>query len=104
SEHRIAAQQLAVGLEAEERAEQDERRTRRPRLRAARGRVLDRKPGLGPVETGERFGEPAVEGLLALGSIGRLNHFHNLNPEPDPCRDDQDSPEISWPNYHSGSN
>jgi hypothetical protein len=42
--------------------------------------------------------------LLALGSIGRCNHFHNENPEPDARRDDQDNPNISWPNYHSGAN
>ena len=42
--------------------------------------------------------------LLRLGPIGRLNHFHTRNPEPDPRRDDQDNPGISWPNYHSGSN
>jgi hypothetical protein len=42
--------------------------------------------------------------LLALGSIGRLNHFHTQHPEPGACRDDQDTPSISWPNYHSGSN
>ena len=42
--------------------------------------------------------------LLGLGSIGRLNHFHTQNPEPDARRDDQDNPNISWPNYHSGAN
>lgn len=42
--------------------------------------------------------------LACLGSIGRLNHFHSHNPEPDACRDDQDNPHISWPNYHSGAN
>ncbi len=42
--------------------------------------------------------------LLGLGSIGRLNHFHHQNPEPGARRDDQDNPNISWPNYHSGSN
>ncbi len=42
--------------------------------------------------------------LMALGSIGRLNHFHHLNPEPGATRDDVDTPSISWPNYHSGSN
>jgi hypothetical protein len=42
--------------------------------------------------------------LLGLGSIGRLNHFHQRNPEPDARRDDQDNPGISWPNYHSGAN
>ena len=42
--------------------------------------------------------------LVCLGSIGQLNHFHNQNPDPDARRDDQDSPNISWPNYHSGAN
>lgn len=42
--------------------------------------------------------------LLALGSIGRLNHFHTENVEPDPRRDDHGTPSISFPNYHSGSN
>ncbi|MCU1499287.1 MAG: hypothetical protein JWM47_3240 [Acidimicrobiales bacterium] len=42
--------------------------------------------------------------LLCLGSIGQLNHFHNQNPEPEARRDDQDNPNISWPNYHSGAN
>lgn len=42
--------------------------------------------------------------LIGLGSIGRVNHFHDLNPETDARRDDQDTPAISWPNYHSGAN
>ena len=42
--------------------------------------------------------------LLRLGSLGRLNHFHGKNPEADASRDDQDNPNISWPNYHSGAN
>jgi hypothetical protein len=42
--------------------------------------------------------------LLGLGRLGRLNHFHDYNPEPEPCRDDPDNPAISWPNYHSGAN
>ncbi len=42
--------------------------------------------------------------LLGLGVIGRINHFHQRNPEPDGQRDDQDNPGISWPNYHSGPN
>ena len=42
--------------------------------------------------------------LRQLGVIGRINHFHNYNPEPNARRDDQDTPSISWPNYHSGSN
>ena len=42
--------------------------------------------------------------LLALGSIGRLNHFHTEHTEPNARRDNEDSPNISYPNYHSGSN
>jgi hypothetical protein len=42
--------------------------------------------------------------LRRLGSIGRVNHFHTKNPEPNARRDDQDNPGISWPNYHSGAN
>jgi hypothetical protein len=42
--------------------------------------------------------------VVCLGSIGQLNHFHNQNPEPDARRDDEDNPNISWPNYHSGAN
>jgi hypothetical protein len=42
--------------------------------------------------------------LVCLGSLGRVNHFHDRNPEPDAARDDQDNPSISWPNYHSGAN
>ena len=42
--------------------------------------------------------------LVSLGSIGQLNHFHNCNQETDARRDDQDNPDISWPNYHSGAN
>lgn len=42
--------------------------------------------------------------LLSLGSIGRLNHFHSENPEPEARLDDEDTPTISWPNYHSGAN
>src|SRR5919108_1603464 len=43
-------------------------------------------------------------GLLRLGSIGRLNHFHDRNPEPGAPPHDQDTPSIPWPNYHSGAN
>ncbi|MFF0497838.1 hypothetical protein ACFYU5_15630 [Nocardia aobensis] len=42
--------------------------------------------------------------LLGLGSLGEVNHFHLHNPDPACRRDDQDTPEISWPNYHSGAN
>jgi len=45
--------------------------------------------------------------LLKLGTIGRTQCFQSANPEPDPerhCIDDVETPAISWPNYHSGSN
>ena len=42
--------------------------------------------------------------LRCLGTIGQVNHFHHENPEPDATLDDQDNPNISWPNYHSGAN
>jgi hypothetical protein len=38
---------------------------------------------------------------------GTAHHFQTRNPEPDVerrARDDQDTPTISWPNYHSGRN
>jgi hypothetical protein len=41
------------------------------------------------------------------GAIAAAHHFHSINPEPDPtrhCPDDQDTPTISYPNYHSGRN
>jgi hypothetical protein len=42
--------------------------------------------------------------LIGLGSLGEVNHFHGRNPDPARMRDDQDTPTISWPNYHSGAN
>lgn len=42
--------------------------------------------------------------LIGLGSVGEVNHFHDRNPDPARMRDDQDTPTISWPNYHSGAN
>jgi hypothetical protein len=42
--------------------------------------------------------------LLCLGSLGQLNHFNRLNPDPEATRDDQDNPNIAPPNYHSGAN
>ena len=45
--------------------------------------------------------------LCTLGGVGRAHFFHNRQPEPDQSRhvrDDQDTKNISWPNYHSGSN
>jgi hypothetical protein len=45
--------------------------------------------------------------LTCLGSLGKVNHFHSLNPEPDRSNlvnDDTDNPHIRYPNYHSGAN
>jgi hypothetical protein len=45
--------------------------------------------------------------VCTLGGVGKAHHFHSHNPELDPdrwCCDDLDTPEIQWPNYHSGAN
>lgn len=42
--------------------------------------------------------------LLQLGSVGQLNVFHDNSLDASTLRDDQDTPTISWPNYHSGAN
>ncbi len=45
--------------------------------------------------------------LCTLGGVGRAHFFHTRHQDPDAsrhARDDQDTPTISWPNYHSGSN
>jgi hypothetical protein len=45
--------------------------------------------------------------LCTLGGVGRAHFFHTKHQDPDEsqhARDDQDTPTISWPNYHSGSN
>lgn len=45
--------------------------------------------------------------VCEIGDIGAANFFHSRNVDPDPShrhRDDQDAPNIDWPNYHSGRN
>jgi hypothetical protein len=46
--------------------------------------------------------------LRSLDRVGAANYFHDpACCEPDPerlCADDRETPDISWPNYHSGSN
>jgi hypothetical protein len=45
--------------------------------------------------------------LCTLGGVGRAHFFHTKHQDPDSShhvRDDQDASDISWPNYHSGSN
>src|ERR1700760_1345603 len=44
--------------------------------------------------------------VCALAGIGAANYFHSRNMDPDPQRrvvDDIETPEILWPNYHSGA-
>jgi hypothetical protein len=45
--------------------------------------------------------------LCTLGGVGDAHYFHSKHLDPDESRhlrDDQDTPTISWPNYHSGRN
>jgi hypothetical protein len=42
--------------------------------------------------------------LCGLGSVGLVNEFHDDSVDPAPMRDDQGTPTISWPNFHSGAN
>lgn len=45
--------------------------------------------------------------LCTLGGIGRAHFFHSKHEDPDEsrrARDDLRTENISWPNYHSGSN
>jgi hypothetical protein len=45
--------------------------------------------------------------LCTLGGVGRAHFFHTQHKDPDEsrhARDDRDTENISWPNYHSGSN
>ena len=42
--------------------------------------------------------------LNRLGILGVINEFHDENIDPSDLCDDQDNPDISWPNYHSGAN
>jgi hypothetical protein len=45
--------------------------------------------------------------LCTLGGVGRAHFFHSKHQDPDAsrhARDDEDNQDISWPNYHSGSN
>ena len=45
--------------------------------------------------------------LCTLGGVGEAHFFHSTHLEPDETRhviDDRETADISWPNYHSGSN
>ena len=71
----------------------DRRRLRHPEVPRERWRRAHRarSPGLGLLP--ER-----------LGSLGVVNEFHDKSVDPSTMCDDQDTPTISWPNYHSGAN
>jgi hypothetical protein len=45
--------------------------------------------------------------VCTIGGVGAAHFFHSSHMDPDESRrtaDDQETPRISWPNYHSGSN
>ncbi|WP_280831920.1 hypothetical protein [Mycolicibacterium frederiksbergense] len=42
--------------------------------------------------------------LRRLGSLGSVNRFHDEFVDPEAERDDRGTPEICWPNFHSGAN
>jgi hypothetical protein len=42
--------------------------------------------------------------LSRLGTLGVVNEFHDKSVDPGTMCDDQDTPSVSWPNYHSGAN
>jgi hypothetical protein len=45
--------------------------------------------------------------VCTLGGVGAAHFFHSRHPDPDTsrhCIDDCDTPDILWPNYHSGAN
>ncbi|BBY81291.1 hypothetical protein H7I53_03380 [Mycolicibacterium pulveris] len=42
--------------------------------------------------------------VLRLGSLGRVNQFHDPTVDQRLLCDDKDTPSICWPNYHSGAN
>lgn len=45
--------------------------------------------------------------LCTLGGVGAAHYFHSRNLDPDESRrrrDDPFTPNIDWPNYHSGAN
>jgi hypothetical protein len=65
-DRRVDDHVLAVGVQPQQRAQHQQRRARRPRLRAARGRVLDRVAGLRARVAAERLGQPPVEQVRRL--------------------------------------
>jgi len=69
---------------------------------AAIGRFRRRGGGLLVARDHEDLGSS----VCTLGGVGAAHHFHSKNPEPPErrTRDDDLATNISWPNYHSGSN
>lgn len=67
----IDDEMVAERLQAEHRPEQEQRRPRRPSLRAARGRVLDRVLRLFALIAAECLRQSAVEELRGVQDAGR---------------------------------
>jgi hypothetical protein len=42
--------------------------------------------------------------LKRVGTLGDINRFHDASVDPEIMWDDRGTPEISWPNFHSGAN
>jgi hypothetical protein len=70
-----------------------------------RGITRFRRRGGGILST--RDHQDLGSSLCTLGGVGRAHFFHSKHQDPDEtrrARDDQETLDISWPNYHSGSN
>src|SRR5262249_32837075 len=64
-----------------------------------------RKAGRGLLVT--RDHQDLGSSVCTIGGIGEAHYFHSQQLDPDPerrQRDDQQTPDIDWPNYHSGQN
>ena len=74
-------------------------------VRDCEGITRFRQRGGGILTT--RDHEDLGSSLCTLGGVGRAHFFHSRHLDPDEernVRDHQDTPSISWPNYHSGKN
>jgi hypothetical protein len=70
---------------------------------AAIGRFRDKGRGLMVTRDHMDLGSS----VCTLGGVGKAHFFHSKNLDPDPTRhrrDDIETTNIDWPNYHSGAN
>ena len=70
---------------------------------AAVGRFRQRGSGLMVTRDHTDLGSS----VCTLGGVGEAHYFHSKHLDPDPsrrARDDQETRDIDWPNYHSGAN